>query len=69
MLIPEPVSVSSGTGNFLLTSKAAIHVMSSNADAKRVGNYISEKLKRATGYNVPVLPLHQKKWPMESICL
>lgn len=54
MLIPEPVSVTSGTGNFLLTSKAVIHVMSSNADAKRVGNYVAEKLKRATGYSVPV---------------
>ena len=54
MLIPEPVSVSSGTGNFVLNSGAAIHVTSSNADAKRVANYISEKLKRATGYSIPV---------------
>ncbi|HZI68857.1 MAG TPA: hypothetical protein VFD44_04070, partial [Hanamia sp.] len=55
MLIPEPVSVSSGTGNFLLTSGTAIHVMTSNTDAKRVGNYIAEKLKRATGFSVPVI--------------
>ncbi|HSN08734.1 MAG TPA: beta-N-acetylhexosaminidase, partial [Hanamia sp.] len=55
MLIPEPVSVTSGTGNFLLKPNTNIHVITSNADAKRVGNYISEKLKRATGYNVPVV--------------
>ena len=60
MLIPEPVSVSSGTGNFLLTSKAVIHVMSSNKDAKRVGNYISEKLRRATGFKVPVAVTSKK---------
>jgi hexosaminidase len=55
MLIPEPVSVTSGTGNFVLSAKTNIHVMTSNADAKRVGNYIAEKLKRATGYHIPVV--------------
>ncbi len=60
MLIPEPVSVTSGTGNFLLKPNTNIHVMTSNADAKRVGKFISEKLKRATGYNVPVVVSSKK---------
>jgi len=55
MLIPEPVSVSPGTGNFHLTDKASILVMPSDKDAKRVGEYISTKLKRATGYTIPVV--------------
>ena len=60
MLIPEPVSITSGTGNFLLKPNTNIHVMTSNADAKRVGKFISEKLKRATGYNVPVVVSSKK---------
>ncbi|RNI38801.1 beta-N-acetylhexosaminidase [Hanamia caeni] len=55
MLVPMPVSVSSGTGNFQLTSKATIHVMSPDKDAKRVGEFISTKLKRATGFAIPVV--------------
>ena len=55
MLIPKPVSDTSGLGNFHLTDKATIHVMSADKDAQRVGGYISEKLKRATGFTIPVV--------------
>jgi len=40
MLIPQPVSVTSGTGNFHLTGKTTIHVQSADKDAQRVGGYI-----------------------------
>lgn len=55
MLIPKPVSVTSGSGNFHLTGKTTIHVQSADKDAQRVGGYISEKLKRATGFTIPVV--------------
>ncbi|MEO7835179.1 MAG: glycoside hydrolase family 20 zincin-like fold domain-containing protein, partial [Ginsengibacter sp.] len=55
LLVPEPVSVTSGTGNFILGSKTSIHVMSDDAAAKRVGEFISKKLSLVTGYSVPVI--------------
>ena len=55
LLIPEPVSVTSGTGNFILNNKTSVHVISADASAKRVGEFISKKLSLVTGYTVPVI--------------
>ncbi|HXR82961.1 MAG TPA: family 20 glycosylhydrolase [Hanamia sp.] len=55
LLIPEPVSVTSGTGNFVVINKTPIYVLSSNADAARVGEFISKKLSKASGYSLPVI--------------
>ena len=55
LLVPEPVSVTSGTGNFILNNKTSVHVMSADASAKRVGEFISKKLSLVTGYTVPVI--------------
>jgi len=55
LLVPEPVSVTSGTGNFVLDNKAGVHVMSADASAKRVGEFISKKLSLVTGYTIPVI--------------
>jgi hexosaminidase len=55
LLVPEPVSVTSGTGNFILNNKTSVYVLSADASAKRVGEFISKKLSRVTGYSVPVI--------------
>ncbi|MEO8853764.1 MAG: beta-N-acetylhexosaminidase, partial [Ginsengibacter sp.] len=55
LLIPEPVSVTSGTGNFVFTSKTPVHVLSTDASAKRVGEFLSKKIGKVTGYSVPVM--------------
>ncbi|MEO8720942.1 MAG: family 20 glycosylhydrolase [Ginsengibacter sp.] len=62
LLIPEPVSVTSGTGNFILDAKSSVHIMSRDASVRRVGEFISKKISGATGYPVPVVvsPENQK---------
>ncbi len=52
-LIPLPVSLKQGTGNFILNAKTDIHVLSGDPALNRIGNYLAEKLK-ATGFAVPV---------------
>ena len=54
LLIPEPVSVTSGTGNFVVMNKTAIHVLASDPDAARVGKFLSNKLSKVSGYSLPV---------------
>jgi hexosaminidase len=49
-VIPIPVSVQSGKGNFVLTRSAAIILKTSDADAKRVAGFLSKKLSAATGF-------------------
>lgn len=55
LLIPEPVSVTSGTGDFVIINKTPIHVLTSDHDAARVGKYISERLSKVSGYSLPVI--------------
>ncbi len=52
-LVPLPVSVKEGTGNFIVNNKTTIHLISSDASVARVGNFLSEKLK-ITGFTIPV---------------
>jgi hexosaminidase len=54
LLIPEPVSVTSGTGNFVVINKTPVHVLSTDPAAKRVGEFLSKKIAKVTGYVVPV---------------
>ncbi len=54
LLMPQPVSVVSGTGNFIINNKTTVHVSSSDAAAKRVGEFLSAKIAKATGYQVAV---------------
>src|SRR5215471_9286 len=53
-LIPAPVSMKMGKGNFLLTKNAAIELKTNDADAKRVAGFLSKKLSVATGFSIPV---------------
>jgi hexosaminidase len=53
-LIPIPVSMQTGPGEFMLTKNAAIELTTNDADAKRVAGFLSKKLSVATGYKIPI---------------
>ena len=53
-VIPIPVSVQGGNGNFTLTKSAAIETRTNNADAKRVAGFLAKKLSDPTGFAMPV---------------
>ncbi len=53
-VIPIPVSVQSGAGNFTLTKTAAIEIRTNDANAKRVAGFLSKKLSAPTGFAIPV---------------
>jgi hexosaminidase len=54
LLIPQPVSVVSGEGNFLVNNKTTITVSSNDSGARRVAKFLSDKIASATGFPVPV---------------
>ena len=54
LLIPEPVSVVSGEGHFVLNNKTNIQVLSADASARRVAQFLSKKIEKATGYSAAV---------------
>ncbi len=53
-VIPIPVSVQGGKGNFVLTKSAVIELKTNDADAKRVAGFLSKKLSAATGFAMQV---------------
>jgi hexosaminidase len=53
-IVPQPVSMQMGKGNFILKPASVIELSATDADAKRVANFLSKKLSAATGYAVPV---------------
>ncbi|MEO5781768.1 MAG: family 20 glycosylhydrolase [Ginsengibacter sp.] len=53
-IVPIPVSMEMGKGNFTLTSASVIEVSATDADSKRVAGFLSKKISGATGYAVPV---------------
>jgi hexosaminidase len=53
-VIPIPVSVQSGKGNFALAKTAAIELRTNDADAKRIAGFLSKKLSAPTGFAIPV---------------
>ena len=55
LLVPEPVSVTSGTGNFILNDKTGIQLLTDDASAKRVGEFFLKKLSLVTGRTMPVV--------------
>jgi hexosaminidase len=54
-IIPEPVSVTPKTGSFKISDKTVIELTSSNADAKRVADYLSKTIATPTGFKLPVI--------------
>ncbi len=53
-IIPIPSSITSNSGVFELESEASIQLVGTDDDLKRVGNYLADKLRPATGYELPV---------------
>lgn len=52
LLVPAPVSVTSGTGDFMINTKTIISISSSDLDLKRVAEFLSKRLSFVTGHAV-----------------
>jgi hexosaminidase len=59
LLVPQPVSVTTGNGNFVVNNKTSISVSGTDASAKRVANFLSKKLSLVSGFAVPVNSTNQ----------
>src|SRR5258708_6911617 len=55
-LIPVPVSVKAAAGTFTLSADAYIYTQPGSAEITSIGQYLANKLKPATGYQIQVLP-------------
>ena len=56
-LVPAPVKATPHPGvTFALTAHSKIQTQPGSADAKKVGDYLAELLRPATGYQLPVSP-------------
>ncbi|MDQ3551819.1 MAG: beta-N-acetylhexosaminidase, partial [Bacteroidota bacterium] len=53
-IIPVPVSQQTGKGSFQIKSTTSVEISSVATDVKRVAHFLSDKLKQATGYTLPV---------------
>lgn len=53
-LIPKPVSVTATNDVFTLTGETGIYVQSQLAEDLRIGQWLADKLKPATGFNIKV---------------
>jgi hexosaminidase len=53
-LIPRPVSITSTVGCFKVKANTGIYIQGESAELKQIGNYLSERLKPATGYSFEV---------------
>ncbi|HEY9340709.1 MAG TPA: family 20 glycosylhydrolase [Hanamia sp.] len=69
LIIPQPVSVTSADGQFVLNSKTTIQLLSADASAKTVADFLKKKLSVAAGYNVPVISNSAKRNTANSIQL
>lgn len=55
-LIPHPASIRLSEGTYTLHSNAAIIVQSDQAEIHRVGEFLADCLRPATGFELPILP-------------
>lgn len=53
-IIPIPSIISSSSGVFELGSNSTIQLIGTGDDLTRVGDYLAEKLRPATGFDIPV---------------
>jgi hexosaminidase len=51
-LIPKPVSVTATNDVFALTSETGIYLQSQSAEDLRVGQWLADKIKPSTGFNI-----------------
>ncbi len=60
-LIPKPVSITSTDGHFSLTSKSIISYSNQDKELKRLGDFLAERLRPATGFALTVQPTGSKQ--------
>jgi hexosaminidase len=53
-IIPQPVSVTPASGTFTLNAQTAIRVPAGQEEIRRIGQYLSDRLRPATGFPLPV---------------
>lgn len=53
-IVPAPASVRTGGQPYEITAGTAVRVPAGSADARRIGTYLAELLRPATGYELPV---------------
>ncbi len=58
-IVPQPVSMQMGKGNFVLKPTSVIELSATDTDAKRVAGFLSKKISTATGYAIPVKPVSE----------
>jgi hexosaminidase len=54
-LIPMPVSITSTGGFFVLRSNSAIYIRGESAELNQIGNYLAERLRPSTGFEIKVI--------------
>src|SRR4249920_1116666 len=62
-IIPEPVSLSYQTGEYVLGPSSTVYVTSEDKDAVRVGQWLADALSKPTGFTIrlgtgPVMALN-----------
>jgi hypothetical protein len=65
-LIPQPTSITPGTGTFRLTPEAVIHVSPGSPQSIQIANALADQLRPVTGY---ALPVQASGEPVPSGCL
>jgi hexosaminidase len=60
-IIPKPVSITSTGGYFELKSDVNIYVQGESEELKRIGQYLADRLKPATGFEIGVIPTVKPK--------
>jgi len=53
-VIPIPVTMQPGTGNFIIKNTTSIQLSGATGDTKRVSGFLAQKLNAATGFAIPV---------------
>jgi hexosaminidase len=53
-IIPFPQEIKNGSGTFVLTSETGIKLTGSGSNLVKVGEFLAEKLRPATGFDLPV---------------
>ena len=59
-LLPKPLHVEQTTGRFVLNGDTVILVAKHSPDSANVGKQLAERLRRATGFKLPVTPYDGK---------
>ena len=53
-VVPIPSEIDRADGDFILKPATRIYLSKKNRELERIGKYLAEKLKRATGYNLQI---------------